>query len=99
MTRASTIALVFGYTRKHWHLEYNVKLDDFVNVISKYLAAPQIKVGKYHQNIDAFNEKEVRLSDIYGLNETFIVARVSVSNLRKMLSLYNWYIYLQCLTL
>ena len=55
MNRATTIALVFGYFRKNGFLVYTIKVDDFINIISKFIYETKISFGKNNVNIKIFS--------------------------------------------
>ena len=80
MTRDEILVVVFGYFRDVGFLDYNVKSDDFVNIVSKYITEKSIKIGNPENNIriNAFKGRSASYVDI--LNKQFMVACESSSS-------------------
>ena len=83
MSWESTIAVICGYFRINEFLRYNVKMDEFIKIISQYLTQ-EIKLVK--TNID----KQVKLFTkipykIHTINSQFVIG-IAPNN--KMLSIY-----------
>ena len=60
MDDKTSIDVVFGYFRKNGFLQFNVRIDDFVNITSKYIigqTTSTISIGKNNKHIDAFNQR------------------------------------------
>ena len=55
MDSQTTIAFIFAYFRYNDFFGFNVKCNDFVDIISKYTIEQNIKFGKNNENIIAFN--------------------------------------------
>ena len=84
MSAGTTTAVIFGYFRKQRFLTYNIKCDDFVSIISKYLIYPIIKIGKNNQTINAFDSKKI---DFISASNKQLVFAICVK-LRQLLSIY-----------
>ena len=75
MKHETTVAVTFGFLRLNGFLEYNVKWDDFVSIISNYITYKHnnIKVIANKTTIHAFDDN-LRVKCIDSLNKQFIVA-------------------------
>ena len=74
LNHESTIALIFGYFRKNKLLNYGIKYDDFVRIVSKYMVEPAIKFGNNNKSIDGFSHNDRRLYYINVHSTSFFVA-------------------------
>ena len=72
MTHEATVAVIFGYFRRNQFLNYSIRCNDFVDIISKYINANNTtKFGADNKIINLLNGKPIkRLS---ALNKTFFV--------------------------
>ena len=74
LNNSTTIALIFGYLRINLVERLNVKVDDFVDVISKYIIEQKIKINKNYQNITIFQNPQKEVHKVAFINKQFIVA-------------------------
>ena len=74
--------VVYGYFWSCKFLEYNIKCDDFIKIIAKYINHNSITIGDDHKIINFFDNKAVHQVD--SLNKDFII--VSNRTLQQMLS-------------
>ena len=65
------IAVISGYFRRSGYLDYNVKLDDLILIVNKYLKTKTIKFG---ENITTINSQTYKHCVIDALNDKFIIA-------------------------
>ena len=79
----ATIALIFGYFRKHEMLKSNVRMNDFVSIVLNYICDnKKIEFGDNSINITSFDGNIV--NDIDASNKQFIVG--INERLKQMLS-------------
>ena len=86
-----TIVLVSGFLRANGFFDFNVRIDDFIDIILKYLAA-SFKFGDNLSKIETNLFDNQNVSNIKILNENFIVA-VS-HNAKKMLRFFHLILFL-----
>ena len=74
MTNETTIAIIFGYLRKNGYLDYNVKWDDLIDIILKYINNKKnnIEIHPNNENIKLVDGYSINMID--SLNKQFIVA-------------------------
>ena len=90
LTESTTIAVIIGYFRKHGFFYYNVKIDDFVNIISNYLLEMQLIFSNNNKN-DIVFDKRVTVIDI--LDENCFIA-VSFDSELMLSTICIIYIYI-----
>ena len=83
-SRQTTIAVILGFFRNHGYLQYNVRVTDFMEIISKYIIAKEIKITDTVTTINIFDGRKVIAID--ALKKQFIVAITKSSN-NNLLSL------------
>ena len=86
--------LVFGYFRIQRFFEHNVRCDDFINIISKYITEKKIKIGNNNTNVDVFDGGIINYVD--ALNKQFFVANQYTNQqtyVRYLMSLYCFLCY------
>ena len=59
MNFETTIALIYGYFRANGFFDYNIKIDDFIKLVKKYMSKNQIKLVKSHKSIKLASDVEV----------------------------------------
>ena len=73
INRQTAISVIVGYFRLCGLLEFNIKCDDLINIISKYINENEIKVDNDKNiHIDPFDNNRVNTMDC--LDKQFIVA-------------------------
>ena len=75
MEHDALVTAISGYFRKCGFVEYNVKIDDFVDIISKYMAEKTIRIDNNHNKINSFEEhlQGTEFFTIYAINKNLIV--------------------------
>ena len=90
-TNDTTIELLcYGYFRVNGFFRYNIKLDDFINIISNYINEFSVKFGKDLINIDTFFKNGFRAisMDIFDKKFFIAIAHLQYSIVEK----YNHYL-------
>ena len=74
MTKETTVVVIFGYLRKNGYLDYNVKWDDLIDIILKYINNEKnnIKIYQNNENITLADGYSINMID--ALNKQLIVA-------------------------
>ena len=68
----TTIVLINGYFGENMFFKYNVRTDDFINIISKYLKEKPIKLIEHvHEKRNLFN---CAIDNLAILNKQFVAA-------------------------
>ena len=86
MSSKTTIAVIFGYFRLNGLLKYNIKYDDIVNIIKKFLIEKNIiKIDIHGECINAFDHNYAGnwFGDV--VNKTFAVIGTNSSMLSNIL--------------
>ena len=76
LTETTTIDLIAGYFRKYGIFEYNVRIDDFIKIVSNYIVEIHFKFGKNNKLIEGFDES--------------IITKVSIINKNCFTAVSNW---------
>ena len=76
-SKKSILRVTFGYFRINGFLD-NIKCDDIIAIISRYLVEESIlKIGKNNKAINKFDKSEKYISQIAALNKEFIIGLVN----------------------
>ena len=72
LDQTTTVELINGYFRTNGFMQYGVKLDDFIKIVSNYILEKHLKFGKNNSVINVFNQNRIR--NISCLNKNCFVA-------------------------
>ena len=77
------VSLIYGYFEKSGFLDYNIKCDNFIDIVAKYLSINYVAFGDSMQTINIFGKRKKAVSTIDIINETCFVAATQDVSIMK----------------